>query len=109
MTTVSIGDGSNFDGNNAEDSDGGAVSVVGSVRLRIESGVQFVRNSAAERGGAICVLGPSNVSIDDSSFIENESKFSGGGAVFVEASAFSLQLAALTHGSRTLRALRRPF
>ena len=89
-TTVTIADGTDFDSNRAEHGDGGAVSVQGEVRLQVNGGVRFLRNSAAGQGGAIFVVGASNVMIDSAVFIENASNFSGGGAIFAEVCVLSL-------------------
>jgi len=64
--------------------EGGAISATGSVSLVIKGDTIFSRNTAANQGGAFFIRGASNVNIQDAYFIENESHFLGGGAIFAE-------------------------
>eukprot|EP00210_Caulerpa_lentillifera_P003725 g3558.t1 len=83
-TTVMIEGGSEFHGNEALTGEGGAIFAIGNVSLAITDDTIFRRNVAALQGGALFFSGHSTLTIQDAFFVENESNFSGGGAIYAQ-------------------------
>lgn len=83
-TTVVIEDGSEFKNNEAIDGEGGAIIATGNISLTIKEDTIFKRNKAANQGGALFFIGSSTLRIEDAFFVENESAFIGGGAIYAE-------------------------
>eukprot|EP00210_Caulerpa_lentillifera_P003723 g3556.t1 len=83
-TTVIIEEGSEFRGNEALTGEGGAIFAIGNVNLAITGDAIFRRNIAAYQGGALFFSGHSTLTIQDAFFVENESNFSGGGAIYAQ-------------------------
>eukprot|EP00210_Caulerpa_lentillifera_P008407 g8019.t1 len=87
QSSVVVRGESAFRNNEALTEGGGAIFIRGNVSLEINGDAIFSRNKAAHQGGALFLTGPSIVNISDAYFIENESLFLGGGAIFTEHSA----------------------
>eukprot|EP00210_Caulerpa_lentillifera_P003724 g3557.t1 len=83
-TTVIIEEGSEFRGNEAHTGEGGAIVAIGNVSLTITEDTIFSRNVAGLQGGALFFSGHSTLTIQDAFFVENESNFSGGGAIYAQ-------------------------
>lgn len=85
-----IDDASEFRNNEAVTEEGGAIFAIGSVSLLIREETMFIGNRAANQGGALFIIGAATVRIEDAYFVENESLFLGGGAIFAEVYDFLL-------------------